>query len=69
MMDSTCLLMSKSYSSADDGQYVPSHVKIIELPITSADDGEYMPSTYKSYSSPDDGQYVPSQVNMIELSR
>ena len=32
MMDSTCLLMSKSYSSPDDGQYAPSHVTIIELP-------------------------------------
>jgi uncharacterized protein YjiS (DUF1127 family) len=31
-MDSTCLLRSKSYSSPDDGQYVPSMVKIIELP-------------------------------------
>ena len=31
-MDSTCLLMSTSYSSLDDGQYVPSTVKIIELP-------------------------------------
>jgi hypothetical protein len=31
-MDSTCLLMSKSYSSPDDGQYVSSQVKIIELP-------------------------------------
>ena len=31
-MDSTCLLMSTSYSSPDDGQYVPSTVKIIELP-------------------------------------
>jgi hypothetical protein len=29
MMDSTCLLRSKSYSSPDDGQYVPSQVKII----------------------------------------
>jgi hypothetical protein len=63
MMDSTCLLGSKSHSSPDDGQYVPSqvkiiefqddgqyvpsHVKIIELPITSADDGEYMPITVK----------------------
>jgi hypothetical protein len=31
MMDSTCLLMSKSDSSPDDGQYVSSTVKIIEL--------------------------------------
>ena len=46
-MDSTCLLMSKSYTSPDDGQYLPSHIKIIELPITSTDDGEYMPSTVK----------------------
>jgi hypothetical protein len=29
MMDSTCLLRSKSYSSPDDGQYVSSQVKII----------------------------------------
>jgi hypothetical protein len=29
MMDSTCLFRSKSYSSPDDGQHVPSHVKII----------------------------------------
>jgi hypothetical protein len=28
----TCLLKSKSYSSPDNGQYVPSQVKIIELP-------------------------------------
>jgi uncharacterized protein YjiS (DUF1127 family) len=27
-MDSTCLLMSKSYCSPDDGQYVPSQVRI-----------------------------------------
>jgi hypothetical protein len=46
-MDSTCLLMSKSKCFPDDGQYVPSHVKIIELPITSADDGEYIPSMVK----------------------
>ena len=52
MMDSTCLLMSKSYSSPDDGQYVPSHVRIIELPIMSADDGEYMPSTVKIIELP-----------------
>jgi hypothetical protein len=32
MMDSTCLLMSKSYSSPDDGQYVPSQDNIIGLP-------------------------------------
>jgi hypothetical protein len=31
MMDSTCPLRSKSNSSPDDGQYVSSHVKIIEL--------------------------------------
>jgi hypothetical protein len=29
MMDSTCLLRSKSYCSPDDGRYVSSHVKII----------------------------------------
>jgi hypothetical protein len=40
MMDSTGRLRSKSYSSADDGQYVPSHVKIIEPP----DDGQYVSS-------------------------
>jgi hypothetical protein len=35
-----------------DGQYVPSHVRIIELPIMSADDGEYMPSTVKIIELP-----------------
>jgi hypothetical protein len=39
-------------NSPDDGQYVPSHVKIIELPITSADDGEYMPSSVKFIELP-----------------
>jgi hypothetical protein len=52
MMDSTCLLRSKSYNSPDDGLYVPSQVKIVELPITSADDGEYMPSTVKIIELP-----------------
>jgi hypothetical protein len=32
MMDRICLLMSKSYIFPDDGKYVSSHVKIIELP-------------------------------------
>jgi hypothetical protein len=32
IMDSTCLLRSKSYSSPDDGHYMPSHVKIMKLP-------------------------------------
>jgi hypothetical protein len=32
MMDSTCLFRSKSYISPDDGHYVSSHVKFIELP-------------------------------------
>jgi hypothetical protein len=32
MIDSTCLLRSKSNSSTDDGQYVSFQVKIIELP-------------------------------------
>ena len=31
-MDSTCLLMSKSDSSPDDEQYVPSTIEIIKLP-------------------------------------
>jgi hypothetical protein len=44
--------MSNSYSSPDDGQYVPSHIKIIELLITSADDGEYMPSSVKIIELP-----------------
>jgi hypothetical protein len=34
MMDSRSLLISKSCSSPDDGQYVPSTVKVIELPIS-----------------------------------
>ena len=51
-MDNTCLCRSKSKSSPDDGQYVPSQVKIIALPITSADDGEYMPSTVKIIELP-----------------
>jgi hypothetical protein len=74
-MDSTCLLRSKSYSSPDDGQYVSSQVKIIELPrwwtvrVFSGQNHiapQMMDSTCllrsNSYSSPDDGQYVPSQV-------
>jgi hypothetical protein len=31
MIESTCLLRSKSHSSPDDGQYVSSQVKIVEL--------------------------------------
>ena len=31
-MDSTSLLISKSGTSPEDGQFVPSTVKIIELP-------------------------------------
>jgi hypothetical protein len=78
MMDSTCLLMSQSYSSADDGQYVPSTVKIIELPrwwtvpaFSGQNDraSQMIDSTgrlrLKSYSSADDGQYVPSHVKII----
>ena len=57
-MDSTCLLMSKSDSSPDDGQYVPSTVKIIELPQMIDGTGRLWS---KSYSSADDGEYVPSQ--------
>ena len=69
--------MSKSDSSPDDGQYVPSTVKIIELPKWSTvraftgqndrapqmiDDTGRLRS--KSYSLADDGQYVPSHVKI-----
>jgi hypothetical protein len=82
MMDSTISLRSKSYSFTDDGQYVSSHVKIIEPPRcweVRVFSGQHdralqrMHSTCllrsKSYSSPDDEQYVPSTVKIIELPR
>jgi hypothetical protein len=40
-------MYSPSSADVDDGQYVPSRVKIIDLHITSADHGEYMPSAVK----------------------
>ena len=48
MMDSMDRLRSKSYILADDGQYVPSHVKMIELP----DDGQYVSSQVKIIELP-----------------
>ena len=65
-MDSMDRLRSKPYIMADDGQYVPSHIKNQIAP-------QMMDSTCllmsKLESSPDDGQYVSSQVNIVELPR
>jgi hypothetical protein len=73
-MDSTCLLVSKSYCTPEKARYV--HHLRSSMILTW--EGTYWPSygelydfdlRRKSYISPDDGQYVSSQVKIIELPR
>jgi uncharacterized protein YjiS (DUF1127 family) len=63
MMDSTCLLMSKSYSSPDDGQYVPSTVKIIELPRWWT----VRAFSCQNHIAPWDGPYCPSSGELYDF--